>query len=326
MAGIMAFAQDIHFSQFNSSLLNLSPAYTGFFDGDYRVSSVYRSQWASVPVSYSTFNINGEARLQPDLRKKDMVGVGIMFNNDKAGDAQYGSNQLYLSGSYMHLLKADSTLIFSYGANVGFCNVGFDYSKMTFDNQYNEITGFDNSISNGENFGRTRKSFADFNIGFGLQYVYKYIHQFSFATGLHHLSRPTVSYQGNDVSKIDIKTTNCLAYTTPISENTDIVAEALLTFQGKNYELIPHISLKYFTNRPYNQAILGGVCFRARDAVVFRLGYYYKTLQSGMAYDVNFSRFNAATNRRGAFEVFVNYVFKKGPGFVAKKRNCPAFM
>lgn len=56
------------------------------------------------------------------------------------------------------------------------------------------------------------------------------------------------------------------------------------------------------------QSIQGGLCWRARDAVVLRFGYNYKTLQSGIAYDVNISRFIAATNRRGAFELFVNYV------------------
>src|SRR5688572_2302476 len=43
-------AQDIHFSQYNSSPMNYNPGLTGFFNGDYRFSSNYRNQWSAIPV------------------------------------------------------------------------------------------------------------------------------------------------------------------------------------------------------------------------------------------------------------------------------------
>ena len=55
-------AQDIHFSQYNGSLLNLNPAFTGFFDGDYRVNGIFRSQWQSVPVPYKTVGFAADMR------------------------------------------------------------------------------------------------------------------------------------------------------------------------------------------------------------------------------------------------------------------------
>lgn len=317
--------QDIHFSQFNASLLNLSPAYTGMFNGDYRLGAAYRSQWQSVPVSYSTFSLHGEKRFKPKQLERDMIGVGLLFNNDRAGDARYGTTQIYGSGSYMFLGSPDSSLIISLGMNAGFCHVGFDYSKMTFDNQYDGFA-YNKTISSGESFNWTSRNFVDFSLGSVVQYILNHKHRFTYGLGLHHLSSPVISYQGNDLSKLDYKITNCLSYSSPIKENTDIIAEALFTLQGKNYELIPHLSLKYYMNRNENQAILGGLCLRARDAVVVRLGYQHKTLQSGVSYDVNVSRFNTATNLRGGFELFVNYVFKVKPGFIAKKRYCPVFM
>src|ERR1041385_2662566 len=42
------FAQDIHFSQFNENPMHINPAYTGMFDGLFRVTMNYRSQWASM--------------------------------------------------------------------------------------------------------------------------------------------------------------------------------------------------------------------------------------------------------------------------------------
>ena len=118
------YAQDLHFSQFDGSLLNLSPAFTGFFNGDYRAGAIYRSQWQSVPVPYSTFSMAGEARLKPKSFVKDMIGVGLTFNSDRAGDLRYGTTQLYASGNYIFLGKADSSLLISAGMNIGWCQVG----------------------------------------------------------------------------------------------------------------------------------------------------------------------------------------------------------
>lgn len=325
VSALRSYCQDIHFSQFNASLLNLSPGYTGMFSGDYRIGAVYRSQWTSVPVSYSTFGLNGERRLKPRWLEKDMIGVGLMLNNDRAGDARYGTTQLYASGSYIYLGKPDSSLIITLGANAGWCRVGFDYSKMTFDNQYDGYA-YNKTISSGEQFGWTSINFFDMSLGSVVQYIHNDKHRFTYGIGFQHLTSPIISYQDNNLSRLDFKLTNCLSYSTPIKEKTDIIAEVLYTKQGKNYEFIPHMSLKYYFSREENKAILGGLCLRARDALVFRLGYTNKTLQSGISYDINVSRFNRATNLRGGFEIFVNYIIRIKPGFIARKRYCPVFM
>jgi type IX secretion system PorP/SprF family membrane protein len=323
--GHLLIAQDIHFSQFNGSLLNLSPGHTGLFDGDYRLGAIFRSQWSSVPVSYSTFSMHGENRLRPPALKKDMIGLGFLFNSDKAGDARYGSNQFYFNANYIYLAKPDSSLILTLGGGIGFCNVGFDYSKMTFQKQFDGYA-YNPGLPTGESYGRTNRNFFDFNLGSVVQYIYKAKHRFTYAISFNHLSRPVISYQGNDLSRLDLKFSNCFSYSRPINDKTDIIAEALFSYQGKNYELIPHVSLKYYMNKDEQKAILAGLCLRARDAVILRVGYHNKTMQSGIAYDINVSKFNAATNRRGAFEVFINYVFKTKSDFTPKKRRCPVFL
>lgn len=322
---LSVFGQDIHFSQFNGSLLNLTPGFTGFFNGDFRVGAIYRSQWQAVPVPYSTFSMNGEARLKPKKLVKDMVGVGLVFNSDKAGDTRYGTTQLYANGSYIFLGKPDSSLLVTLGMNLGWCQVGFDYDKMTFDNQFDGVN-YSKTTASGENFDWTKYNYADLNLGAGIQYILDYKHHFTVGLGFHHLTSPVITYQGNALSKLDFRLTNYLSYSTPINQNADIIAEALISKQAKNYEIIPHSSLKYYFNRDDNKAVLAGVCWRAKDAVVLRFGYTHKTLQSGIAYDINTSKFTAATNRRGAFEIFVNYVISRKVSNFVKKRVCPVFM
>jgi type IX secretion system PorP/SprF family membrane protein len=320
-----SFGQDIHFSQFNGSILNVSPGFTGLFNGDFRVGAIYRSQWQTVPVKYSTFSMTGEARIKPQQLAKDMVGVGVVFNSDRAGDARYGTTQFYVNGSYIFLGRPDSSLLISLGMNLGFCQVGFDYSKMTFNNQYDGLQ-FVPSSASGEEFSYTNINFVDINLGASAQYILYGRHRFTYGMGLFHLTNPKITYQENKNSRLDFKLTNYIGYATPVGVKTDIIGEMLLTNQGKNYELIPHASLKYYISRDLNQAVLGGLCFRARDAVVLRFGYHYKTLQSGIAYDVNVSKFTAATNRRGGFEMYVNYIIKQKRSYIAKKRFCPVFM
>jgi type IX secretion system PorP/SprF family membrane protein len=328
MAVLFALAgrgQDIHFSQFNGSLLNLSPGFTGLFNGDYRFGAIYRSQWQSVPVNYSTFGMQAERRLRPRRLEKDMVGVGIQFNNDRAGDARYGTTQLYLSGSYIFMANEDSSLFITLGANMGWSQVGFDYSRMTFDNQF-DGSQYNRLLPTGEQFGFVRSNFFDMNAGSVVRYIHNKKYTYTYGLGVHHVTRPVISYQGNDVSKLDLKLNNYLSFRFPLKYSTDIITEALLTNQGKNYEIIPHASVVYFTKKPENESVSAGVAFRARDAVVARLGYTRRTLQSGISYDINTSSFTPATNRRGGFEIFLLYVLRVKPGFTAAKRNCPVFL
>jgi type IX secretion system PorP/SprF family membrane protein len=319
---LFARSQDMHFSQFDGSLLNISPAFTGLFNGDFRLSSIYRGQWHTVPVSYSTFNLNGEAKIRPRLLIRDFIGAGFTFNSDRAGDANYGTTQFYLSGAYIFRFRGDSTFMLSLGASAGWCQLGFDYSKMTFDNQYDGLK-YNPGLAAGEAFGWTQQNFMDFNGGAALSYAFRNRHRLQYGVGVYHIGSPVVSYQGNDISRLEYKMSHYASYTLPANEKSDVIFEALYSLQGKYYELVPNFMWKRYIERKENQAVLAGVSWRARDAIILRLGYHHRTLQSGLAYDINISRFTAATNRFGAIELFVNYVFRIHPSFVAKKRHCP---
>jgi len=77
-------AQDIHFSQFYSSPLNLNPALTGVMNCNVRLSGNYRNQWASVlkANAFSTYSISYDQRIP--VGRNDFFGVGGTFWGDKA--------------------------------------------------------------------------------------------------------------------------------------------------------------------------------------------------------------------------------------------------
>ena len=57
-----AQGQDLHYSMFDLSPMNLNPGTTGKFDGDYRFSANHRHQWRAVTIPYSTFSFGLDAR------------------------------------------------------------------------------------------------------------------------------------------------------------------------------------------------------------------------------------------------------------------------
>ena len=63
-------AQDIHFTQFGNSHLNLNPALTGSFNGLGRINANYRSQWNEVPVEYQTFTLAYDMKFSQRLYRK----------------------------------------------------------------------------------------------------------------------------------------------------------------------------------------------------------------------------------------------------------------
>ena len=58
-------AQDIHFSQFYMSPLNLNPAMTGVMNCTQRFVANYRNQWASVlkADAYTTYSVSYDQKL-----------------------------------------------------------------------------------------------------------------------------------------------------------------------------------------------------------------------------------------------------------------------
>jgi len=318
-------SQDIHFSQYGASYMNLNPAFTGFFDGDYRLNGIYRSQWTSVPVPYKTISFAADGRFKPKNMKSDCFGGGILFNNDKSGDTQYGTNQIYLSGSYIKKVNKDSTLLWGSGIMLGVSSIGFNYSKMTFDDQYQNGT-YNSAASTGENFSRNANTYLDVNLGTFIQYTFKQRAYVQYGLSYLHLNSPRLSFQNNTNIKIDSKLTNFLHLNYPIADQLDVVAELMISTQGKYKEIMPGALLKYNMDPTRDQIILAGVYYRLKDAAIARVGYNYKTTTVGFSYDMNISKFIAATNQRGAFEIYITHIFKKIIPFVPKTRVCPVFM
>ncbi|MEM9023599.1 MAG: type IX secretion system membrane protein PorP/SprF, partial [Bacteroidota bacterium] len=82
-------AQDMHFSQFNNSPMNLNPGLAGDFDGEYRFVLNQRRQWSSVTSNpFQTFGVSADAREPLDIEN---VGAGVSVYHDVAGDSRFNT-------------------------------------------------------------------------------------------------------------------------------------------------------------------------------------------------------------------------------------------
>ena len=100
LMAIASFAQDIHFSQFYSSPLNLNPAMTGVMNCTDRFTLNYRNQWASVLKSnaFNTFSVSYDRK--NTVGRYDYWGFGVNIWGDRAGDVDFSTISPLLALSY----------------------------------------------------------------------------------------------------------------------------------------------------------------------------------------------------------------------------------
>jgi len=94
LASTSAFiAQDIHFSQFYMSPLNLNPALTGVMNCNTRVVANYRNQWSQVlrGDAYNTYSVSYDQKIA--VGRSDYFGIGGTFWGDRAGELSFGTTQ-----------------------------------------------------------------------------------------------------------------------------------------------------------------------------------------------------------------------------------------
>ena len=325
-ASIASMAQDIHYSQFNAAIQNLSPAQTGLFDGDWRLNGNFRSQWAAVPVPYRTFSIAADTRLKTKLQN-DVPAAGLQINADQAGDSKFTTLQVMLSGAYVKKLSQDSAHFLSLAVQPGLTTRSFNLNELSFDSQY---TGdaYDPSLQDQENFPRTRMTYLEIGAGIGYLWRKSGRQLFSLSFSALHLNTPKQSFFNENDIRLDMKKSASALASFPVAEKVDVLPTFLYQQQGKFTECVVGGFGKYYL-KPVDgltTAISFGAFCRLKDAVVLAANMDYKNYTVGISYDINSSNLVAATNRRGGFEISVIYIFKKAVPFIAKKRVCPIFM
>lgn len=321
--GTCLHAQDIHFSQFYRQQLNLNPALTGVFRGDYRAAAIYRGQWASIPVPYQTFSANLDMKLPVKIAKNTMLSAGFVMNVDEAGDSDMQQLEVGAVGSISYWLSDQFAASIGVGATLW--NRSFDFAGLSFDEQFDgEI--YDPSNPNNENSLATNQTDLRIGTGLNLHFRSKKTRTYVDLGGaLHNVNQPDGAFSNSRIG-ISSRLGAYLKGAIEILPVFDVFIGGLYQNQGPYQEILAGGTLRYFLNpKKGSELMLGlGTFFRPGDAFIPVLEVQYQNLQAGLSYDVNTSELRAATNRRGGPEISLTYILARvqpPPVFKA----CPTF-
>jgi len=314
------YAQDIHFSQFTMTPLELDPSEAGKFGGNQRVILNYRNQWSSVASPYKTYGLSFDSRLS---KKDNFLGAGITAYNDKAGDINMGllSVNLYLA----YHTKLGNNSYISGGIQGGFLQRSIDPSKLRYDNQYD---GFGNNSALSSNEIISNPSFFQPDFAVGVSYSYgsssnRVISNNGFdgtklniGTSVQHVSNPKFTFLGDNSEKQALRYI-LHANTSFGVKNTNMAIQpsGFIAYQQGAMEFTIGSYFRYtlkeksrFTKFSNGAAISFGTHYRVGDAFILSTLMETGSLAFGLSYDFNFSKLRVASNGNGGFEIAIRYI------------------
>jgi len=311
-----AQAQDIHWSQFRLSPMNLSPAATAIFNGDVRFIGSYRNQWANFDenVDYLTFSGSVDMKFFNPKLTNSMFGGGIIFNHDSAGDLGLDLTQVGLNGSYTHQIAQKHFLTIGLQGSVA--HRRYD-ANLTVDNQWNGDV-FDSSLPTKEPLDNASATLGDFSAG--LNYHYQKPtkrNKLDVGVALFHINEPRHSFYDDDQLTYPRRLSLYALGSIGIGRKFDLLPMAMRQQQGPHSQNLLGLAGRIHLNDHVARktAVQLGLNYRFNeqesDAWIPNLEVHYRTLLVGISYDINVSDYVINTNNRGGLEVHLNYIITK---------------
>lgn len=302
---VLAWGQDIHFSQFFETPLLRNPSLAGIFTGDYRLQAVYRDQWRSVSDGYKTASLNGEYKL-PIGKMDDFITVGGQVLFDRAGSAALTQTSIMPVVNYHKSLSADQNRYLSLGFMGGVVNRNFDRSKIITDGTYtgggdNEpivpphYTYLDGSVGMSYNSNLTDDPADNYYLG----------------VAYHHFTKPRNSFFRDPSIELNPKWVGSAGFRFGVTEYSYITLQGDYSRQKSYQEIITGalygLKLGPELENPL-YVVHGGVFIRWSDAFIPVIKIDHAGFSFAFSYDVNISRLRPASLGRGGFELSLSYI------------------
>ena len=304
-----AVGQDIHFSQFQNTPLNINPGLVGVHNGDHRFIADHKRQWYEVPVEYMTFMGSYDVKFRKDGESNYWSG-GVVFNYDRAGDSRLSMASFTLIPSYTHALSPKAFL--TGGVSIGFGQRSFKTNDLRWDNQWANGV-FDPTRDPVENFENTNDGFFDLGAGINLRLQSEPRTHLDIGLGAFHLNQPEHSFYSDGGIKLYNRFAVNLLGSVKLTEKLDLLINGLGQFQGPYQELLLGGMLNIHINDKKAREVELALGFGGRfdDALIPQIALRYDGFRVGLSYDINTSLFDIATNERGGPEISVTYLITK---------------
>jgi type IX secretion system PorP/SprF family membrane protein len=318
-------AQDIHFSQFYDSPLNLNPALTGDFEGSYRFVGNFRRQWASIsPNPYRSTSFSVDAH---DFLKSRNLGLGILLFQDIAGDSRFQQLQGGISLAYKLRLSKDSAHSLSIGPRIYMNQFSLSYIDLRYGDQFNG-NSYDPSLPTSDAIGLLALKSLDMALGFQYAYNNGQGQQLKIGMAVDNFFQPRMVFLSGGQSHISRRYTAHAQMVFPFRPNWYAEPFGLYMRQGEYQQLNIGSTVRYDMDpRKYNyRAVFAGASTRVGDAANLTAGLYYGAWKFGLSYDINYSKLTAASNYRGGAEIAVIYIMPAMLPKRVKYKYCPDYL
>ena len=323
----VSFAQDVHFTQFDAAPLLLNPAFTGAFNGGYRVSAIYRDQWRSVTAPFVTYAASFDAPIIHDITTDDYLAAGVQLYNDRAGDGNLNNFSGLASIAYHKFLGGgygDPKSALSVGFQGGYSSKTIDLSRLYFGDEFQN--GNFNPGTSQQYINGLGNSVHTFTVNAGISWSQALGQSFSYVIGLgaNNLNQPGESVTKQNNSNVGLGRRYNAQFGSIIraGERLSFRPGVLFQTQSNTTELIAGNEFHYLVGDPEFSAIATGVFvgawYRAKDAVMITAGLDYKAFRLGLSYDYNTSELKTASNNNGGFEISLRYTAPNPLDFARK--------
>lgn len=318
-------AQGLHFSQYGNTPLLLSPANTALMpESDFRVGANYRNQWSSLPVPFRTISAYGDFQLLRNANNNNWLGIGGAFFSDRAGNGNLALIKTQLSAAYH--VQLNEYNMFSVGLGAAFVQRSVDFTKLTFDTQWDGFT-FDPRQANGENYAFQKTSYADITAGVNYAFFPNENIYIKLGAGLLHINRPTESFYDMD-NKLGMRPTANLDMLFKMGDSWIVNVSGYYTQQKAASEAVMGTTVTYNVTKGENlpSIFIMGAYYRMNDAIIPVFGFEWNSIRVMASMDVTVSSIAPAVGSNGAFELSLSYHGLYSPGSKGRDAyNCPRF-
>ncbi|MFC3563478.1 PorP/SprF family type IX secretion system membrane protein [Pedobacter jamesrossensis] len=313
-------AQDPKFSQYFAAPLTLNPAFTGFFDGDYRIALNTRQQWGNLGDPYNTYSISGDVKLIADENfTNSVISIGLSGLFDESFNKALKSQYISASASYYQYLDAHHRFKFGLAPQISYVSRFLDYNKLTFASQYNG-SGFDSSMPNYLNLENDKTSYFDLNVGANFSATFE---RFSVVAGYaqYHLTKPVETLLGTNKDALPSRKTVNFGMLYLLSNYVDLNFTAIYNKQGNINDKLAGAVVGFKPNEQTKIKLNAGLWYKFNESSYYPyLGIGFGNISAGVNYTVYGSRVLSSTPR--TYEISLIYRHNNFKGF---KVPCPKF-
>ena len=301
-------AQDPHFSQFFASPLTVNPAFTGKFDGTYRVASNHRNQWPTINNAFITTTASFDTKLlQKSLNENDSWGVGFTGYSDSHANGAIKFNALSFSTAYHKGVDEDNNTQIGFGFQITQANMLVNTNQIKFEDQLTNagFTGLTTEIFNNPSLSASHMSIS---AGLLLNGTMGEQNNYYFGLSMYHLNRPRQTFMGGNYSVNPRFTIHGGGYFY-LGTNTTLHVSAMHQIQGGAQETMVGGALQISTDPQNDRAasLYIGSWMRLKDSFIPYAGIEINDFRLGLTYDVNNSLVKTASETMGGIEVSLIY-------------------